>query len=225
MTVASTLFVVLFLGAWRLFTETAAAVYFSQVNSDLDTSMRRVLDRIWSELRDSGTAPLDPSAVTICHSGKTKHLDPATAQFHLDTHPNDYSGPCTSGTEEDSFVDYVASHSLSETTSDSSVTFQARGETGWGTPVTYSLAPSLGETPGNGIDEDGDTLVDEQTLVRTQDNQTAELADNVLALNFSHVQGEHMMRITLTMARPGRRNGEVWMRNLSTVVAYRNRTE
>jgi hypothetical protein len=124
--------------------------------------------------------------------------------------------------------DHVVSHPRSQNNSKTKIDFQMRqdfdgGADDWSSTVTYELAPSQGETPGNGIDDDDDGLVDEQQFVRKQDAETVALAEGVLSFQVTRVANEDKLNLTVRVARPVLGGGQPMERLLTAVVALRNR--
>lgn len=225
--IASSLFVMIFVGTWRLFTETASAMEFALTGSSVGTSTRRAMDRMVEEIHRSGLAASEPPVLTICHNGVTRTLNETVALNHLSEHPGDTLGPCNTGdSDPTTFTDYVLSHPSFETTTAPAFTFQIRtgfagDATDWSTPITFGLAPSPGEIPGDGTDNDGDGQTDEQQLVRTQNGVTDALADGVMGLTFTRDQGENSIQLTLTLARTSG-SSEYLSHILTTRVGMRN---
>ena len=133
------------------------------------------------------------------------------------------SGLDTDGT------DYVTSHPATATTTLPFITVQKRvALTGdpaadWSTPITFALGASPGETAGNSIDDDGDGLIDEQCLIRTQDAVSRMVADGVTGFSVSRNAGENLITIQLSMSRPSNPGMTPLSRTVSTTMAFRNR--
>jgi len=125
-------------------------------------------------------------------------------------------------------ADHVLSHPGGATTASSTLSFQRRiafagTAADWGAPITYALAPSPGETPGNGSDDDGDGLVDEQQLTRNQNGQTLIIADGITSLTFTRNAGEYKVDFAVTIPRILDRDRPPVVRTLNATVALRNR--
>jgi type II secretory pathway component PulJ len=222
--VSTALFAMVFVGTWRLLSETATAMEFAVTGSSVGTTARRALDRMAAEIRQSGFATTEPPVLTICHKGRTKVLNQKVAENHLDKHPGDSLGPCDPDEVDTAeFTDYVLSHTGFETTTTSALEFQARssflgGPEDWSTPITFALLPSTGEMPS---DNDGDGQVDEQRLVRTQDGVTETIADGLAGLSFTHNAGESSIILTLTLARTSG-SGKRLSHTLTTRIGFWN---
>ena len=125
-------------------------------------------------------------------------------------------------------ADQVASHPIGIDTTASSITFKRRvGVSGyasdWSEQITYSLLPSMNELPNNGIDDDGDGVIDERILVRSENTALTVLADNITTAVFSRNSGEYRIDIAFTVARASQADGGLTSRTLETTVALRNR--
>lgn len=133
------------------------------------------------------------------------------------------SGTGFDGTER------VASHPSDEDTTASSVEFQVRtGLTGvpaddWGSQITFELVEEEGEDSDNGVDDDGDGIVDEQVLVRTQDGETRVFTTGVTEFTVTRVEGEDFVTVQVTLARVGRSDETPYSRTLSSRVSFSNR--
>ena len=132
------------------------------------------------------------------------------------------SGQGTSG------FSWVLSHSPQRTTTSNSITFSNRIAfeglmSDWSVPITYRLGTSLGETPDNGIDDDGDGLVDERTLIRRQLFNTETLIDNVERISFERQAQSNLIRVTLGIYRRASTNANEDNIDVRTIrIALRN---
>ena len=78
----------------------------------------------------------------------------------------------------------------------------------WGTPISYQLSNGAGgEVAGNGTDDDGDGLVDEFRLTRTQNGVTTDVCDNVVTFTVSRDAASDDLQLRLVIARPYVANG------------------
>ncbi len=133
-----------------------------------------------------------------------------------------------SGTD-DGGGEHFTSHPLVATTVASTLTFQTRIDfTGnpmadWGTPITYALVAEPGEIPANAVDDDGDGVVDEQRLVRTQDGETVVLAERITQLLFSRRAGEFKVDFQVTVTRAVGSDPTLVTRVLTATVALENK--
>ena len=139
----------------------------------------------------------------------------------------DTVGACSDDPNPPRSVDeHVFSHVESQTTVASTLTFQTRLDRDtWSSDITYTLQAVPGEVAGNGVDDDGDGVVDEQQLVRMQDGETLVISEDVTAFTCTRNAGEYLITIDLTIARGGSRRGEVLTRNRQSVVRLRNVAE
>ncbi len=135
------------------------------------------------------------------------------------------SGSDTDGT------DYVISHPRAEFTELPSVMFQKRlalsgvPADDWSSEITYQLADAPGEDGNNGIDDDGDGIVDERTLVRIQDDVETVIANGVSSFVITRNAGDDFLTIQVTIARPNINDLPHLSRTLATTVALRNRDQ
>ena len=125
-------------------------------------------------------------------------------------------------------ANYVTSHSFTADTESTTLTFQRRiafagTAADWGPAITYTVAPSAGETPGNGADDDGDGVVDEQQITRTQNGEVVVIADGVTGLLFGRLAGEYLINYAITGARRIDTHSEATTRVLASSVALRNK--
>ncbi len=133
-----------------------------------------------------------------------------------------------SGTDDDG-GEHFTSHPLTETTLSSTLTFQRRIDfTGnplvdWGTPITYALVAEPGEIPANAVDDDGDGVVDEQRLTRTQDGVTVVIADRITWFLFSRQAGEFKVDFQVTVRRAFGPDKAPVARVLTATVALANK--
>jgi len=132
------------------------------------------------------------------------------------------SGSATDG------ADQVISHPIAVTTDTDSITFRRRiglaeDSSDWSTPITYSLLPSMNELAANGYDDDGDGLIDERILVRSQDSDLSVVADNITSATFRRDPGEYRVDVAFTVAKASRHEGDVISRTVESTVALRNR--
>jgi hypothetical protein len=98
---------------------------------------------------------------------------------------------------------HVSSHPPGQTTTASQVIFQRRvafnGDANdWEASITYRLEPLSGESV-DGVDNDGDGLVDEQKLVRVTSSGSIDVAHNVVSLQFTRLPGENVLRIAISV--------------------------
>lgn len=106
-----------------------------------------------------------------------------------------------------SLVQHVTSHPTTTTTTASAITFHQRvgltwdAALDWTVPITYALGPSGAEIPANTLDDDGDGVVDEQQLLRTQDGTTQAIVDSVTALTFTRASGTNTIDVSLSITR------------------------
>ncbi|MFN0059683.1 MAG: type II secretion system protein J [Planctomycetota bacterium] len=135
-----------------------------------------------------------------------------------------------SGTDE-SGVDHVTSHPPGLETTAQQITLQRRiamngDPADWSGNVTFDLQPAQNELPANGADDDGDGLVDEMRLMRTEAGGTPiVIADGVSALSITRTAlNQNAITILLTVVRPTRPGANPASRTSTTTVALRNRT-
>lgn len=95
----------------------------------------------------------------------------------------------------------------------------------WGPQITYQLTNGIGEIAGNGLDDDGDGLVDESRLTRTQGALTTDVCDNVVAFTLQRAATSDSIQISLTLGRPYLNNGvrSFFAQVATTRVTLRNR--
>ena len=165
---------------------------------------------------------LDRSASAVRSGMESVYLD-STLQRVLLRVAHELRDSGTDGT-----VDHAISHPRVSTTTLGSVTFETRvgfaGTTAdWSTPITYQLVDSGSEAVGNGVDDDGDGVVDEGRLVRIQDSETLSIAEDVTGFLVARVAGEDVIRVTVTASTSLDRNEAPVVRSLSSFVALRNR--
>lgn len=101
--------------------------------------------------------------------------------------------------------------------------------------IVYDLSAAPGETPGNGIDDDKDGLVDEQRLRRRRmqgtnpvaGSQTVILSEAVTMFRVDRVAGSELITVTIETGRSFAGNGkaESARMRLSTNVYLRNRPD
>lgn len=133
-----------------------------------------------------------------------------------------------SGTD-DGGGEHFTSHPLIATTVSSTLTFQKRIDlTGnpmvdWGTPITYALTAEPGEIPANAVDDDGDGVVDEQRLTRTQDGVTVVIAERITRFLFSRQAGEFKVDFQVTVRRAFGPDKTPVTRVLTATVALANK--
>jgi len=94
-----------------------------------------------------------------------------------------------SGADPDG-TEHVPSHPSSRASTLAWVDFQRRvaftgDSSDWSTTIRYSLAAYANENAGNSVDDDGDGVVDEQQLVRSQDGTSEIISHDVTRLEFS----------------------------------------
>ena len=220
--------------AWTFLARTTDAMQYGfQVNS-IDATIRKVVAEMSAELKDSGTSIVDPGAIPPYHSPICYH---ATSGESYTIYVSDWLVPLvvwlpsiTDGEcpgPVDPLQENLDTHPVWQTSNGSRVEFQRRvafdgAATDWSTKIAFDLIDSPGETAGNGIDDDGDGVVDERMLVRIQDGITVRLADGVTELDFGRVQEEHEMSLTITISARGLEEGEELRRRRSTRIAFRN---
>ena len=132
-----------------------------------------------------------------------------------------------SGSDADG-LNYVASHPFTSDTRAAEVTVRRRlGFAGtaadWGPPITYSLGPSAGEDPNDGVDNDSDGVIDEQHVLRTASGETVIIADGATSLVFQRRAGEYVIDYAITASRRIEIDSESTTRVIATSVALRNR--
>lgn len=117
------------------------------------------------------------------------------------------------------------------TRTSSDVVAAADAADNWSTVITYSVQASPGEIPNNALDDDNDGLVDEQTLVRTQDGATVVLDQGVLRFQVSRdgVNNPDQVRLLIEVGRghdvrPGATTRFV-SRVFETTLLVRNRAQ
>jgi len=180
--IAVALFSVVTLVVWNIVGRTGRAVRTGFTAAEIDTTLRRAVDRVQEDLRVSGSAG--------------------------------------DGT------DHVSSHPITSLTSAAAITFRKRTgveDTEWGAPITYGLGTSLGEVADNGVDDDGDGVVDERTLVRSQGTEAIVIADNLTAAVFTRPRGEYRVDIRFTVARFVPDDNALASRTVNSTVALRNK--
>lgn len=140
--------------------------------------------------------------------------------------------------------DYVTTHPYATTAAITlpSVTFRRRigldavaatdALNNWSAPITYQLADGVGEDSSNGVDDDGDGLVDERRLTRTQNGLTTTLSDDVVAFRVTRdpttLEADEL-QVSLTLARGyvsgGRRSFLARTETVRVVLRNRPRAE
>lgn len=95
----------------------------------------------------------------------------------------------------------------------------------WSPPVEFLMLPSPGETPGNGTDDDGDGVVDENRLVRVQGGQERTVSDDIIDVQFTREANGDIVTVTVTGARGITRSGRTKRieRSLSRTIVLANR--
>lgn len=94
--------------------------------------------------------------------------------------------------------------------------------------ITYRLVQN-GDTPGDGDDDDGDGVFDEQRLERVSAGRTVVLDESVTLFRIDRAAGSDMITITLEVSRPYKTAGltagpEDWVRVRTVTNVYlRNR--
>ena len=129
--------------------------------------------------------------------------------------------------EDPGGVGYVISHPISATTVLDYVQFRKRIAfdglpTDWGTEIKYELVESQGENPLNGVDDDGDGVVDERTLVRTQDGESIPIAHDVTNIEFTRTAGNTGMAYFVDVTRTPKAGEALITVTRSMFVALRN---
>ena len=61
--------------------------------------------------------------------------------------------------------------------------------------------PSAGELPANGLDDDGDGTIDEQTIYRVQDGVSRPVLDGVTSFEVSRAAGSEVIEIEFQVVR------------------------
>jgi len=122
---------------------------------------------------------------------------------------------------------HVTTHPPDVTTEQASISFQKRiafaGETAdWDTAIEYKLVAEPGENPSNGIDDDGNGLVDEKALVRVNGQETTTLAHNVGSVKFTRAAKSNAIDITLVILGISALDGQPTQASRATKIALRN---
>ena len=183
MSISTAVFVLVVGVVWVLLGESSDALNAAMSSGHIDTTHRRVLQRIGEDLMNSGT---------------------------------DKSG-----------AEHVVSHPVDVATTLDSLTFRRRQAfegtpDDWSEDITYASSPSGGGVPGNGTDDDGDGVIDELQLTRTQGSETVALADGITDLSFLRNQDEYVVSVNVTVGRRLKVNQEPVQRTVRTSVALRN---
>ena len=125
-------------------------------------------------------------------------------------------------------IPFISSHLPNVSTSKDHITFSKRIAfdglpTDWTLPITYRLRPSENENPQNGVDDDGDGLVDEQILVREEISSANTIIDNVESIVFERDAQSNLIRVTLIQhTRPQEHTGQNHVTSRSISIALRN---
>lgn len=176
------------------------AANFDMAMTTINKDLRTSIDRITSELRDGGGDEFDNNYVTT-HDPVTATVSAPTVSFRRRTG--------LSGAED-------------------GLTAANSAALNWGPVITYALADSANEISGDGIDNDGDGLIDEQSLMRTENGLTVMLVDNVMAFDVTRdptAQSSDELVVTLTLGRAYVSNGtrNVLVQTVTSRVVLRNR--
>jgi len=89
------------------------------------------------------------------------------------------------------------------------------GEPIWSSGITYAVVPSSG-------DSNGDAVLDEGNLVRTQDDQTEVLCHDVVAGGFTALPAGDNIKVQLSLARLDRKTNRLVSSDVRTSISSRN---
>jgi prepilin-type N-terminal cleavage/methylation domain-containing protein len=176
------------------------AANFDMAMTTLNKDLRTSIDRITSELRDGGGDEFDNNYVTT-HDPVTATVSAPTVSFRRRTG--------LAGAEDG----LVAGNSVA---------------LNWSPVITYALVDSANETSGDGVDDDNDGLIDERSLMRTENGVTVMVVDNVMAFDVTRdptAQSADELVITLVLGRAYISNGtrNVLVQTVTSRVVLRNR--
>lgn len=139
------------------------AASFDMASTAITKDLRKSVDRINRDLRDAGGDEFNNNFVTTHAPGAATTVP--TVSFRRRTGLN---------------------------TMDSAnvpITVATSAATNWGGIISYQLAAGTNEIQGNAVDDDGDGLIDEQSLTRTEGGVTVMVVDNVLAFTVTRSIG------------------------------------
>ena len=173
---------------------------FDMAMTSINKDLRTAADRLTSELRDAGGDEFDNNYVTT-HDPVTATVSVPTVSFRRRTALLGEGDGVTAANS-------VASN--------------------WGPVVTYFLQDSANETSGDNDDDDGDGVIDERSLMRTENGLTVMVVDNVtnfLVTRDPTAQSADELVITITVARAYVSNGtrNVLQQTATSRVTLRNR--
>lgn len=126
-------------------------------------------------------------------------------------------------------TDRVTSHPSDQDTTSDQVVFQVRvALTGnpnddWGPPITLELQDEDGEDSSNGVDDDGDGIVDERLLTRNQDGVETIYTAGVTEFTVTRAAGDDFVLVQLALARAGRSVEAPLARQLTTRISLVNK--
>lgn len=175
------------------------AANFDMAMTSVTKDLRTTSDRLTSELRDGGGDEFDNNYVTT-HDPVTATVTAPAVSFRRRT------GLLSTGDG------ITAANTLNN----------------WGPVITFALADSAGEVSGDGVDNDGDGLTDERSLMRTEGGATVMVVDNVMAFTVTRdptAQSSDELVISLTLGRSYVSNGtrSLILRTANSRVTLRNR--
>jgi len=172
---------------------------FDMAMTGINKDLRTAADRMTSELRDAGGDEFNNNYVTT-HDPETATVSVPTVSFRRRT------GLLGEG-------DGITN---------------ANTLNNWGPVVTYFLQDSANETSGDNDDDDGDGLIDERSLMRTENGTTVMVLDNVMNFVVTRdptAQSSDELVITLAVGRAYVSNGtrSVLQQTATSRVTLRNR--
>lgn len=175
------------------------AASFDMAMTAINKDLRTATDRLTSELRDAGGDEFDNNYVTT--------HDPVTATISVPT---------------------VSFRRRTGLLGEGDGITNANTLNNWGPVVTYFLQDSANEASGDNDDDDGDGLIDERSLMRTENGTTVMIVDNVLNFAVTRdptAQSSDELVITLAIGRAYVSNGtrNVLQQTATSRVTLRNR--